>query len=145
LDRNYYKKSIFIEPGEFDRMEEILSIDGGYCNEHPRDEAIKTYAAEFPGGYEADIEVVNSVPPCVKATLYQTVEENGKAILFEADNFPDTRSLEGEYWFAHDGTTFIVFVNSNRFFDRLRTKIRSLFEGPVQSPTPGGPGGTPGG
>jgi len=34
---------------EFDRMEEILSIDRGDCYKYPRDVAFKTYITEFPG------------------------------------------------------------------------------------------------
>lgn len=123
LYRAYYKKLIFVDPDEFDKMEQVLSIAGGYCSDYPRDEAINTYIAKFPNGYEADIEVINSVPPRVKATLYQSVEEDGETILYEADEFPDTKSLKGEYKFEHDNIIYIVFVNRSRFLDRLRTKI----------------------
>lgn len=54
---------------------------------------LNSNVAEFPNGYEANIEVINSFPPRVKATLYQPVKEDGETILHEADEFPDTKSL----------------------------------------------------
>ncbi len=135
MSRVFYKKIIFIDPGEFDRMEQLLSIAGGYSSDYSRDEATNTYVAEFPNRCEADIEVINSDPPRVKATLYQPVEEDGETILSEVDEFPDTRSLKGEYWFEHGNTTYIIFVNSRRLLNRMRTKTRPFSKVPPHRQT----------
>ena len=63
-------RTLFIDPEEMEKWEEILSIKGGYSINYPKNEIVKAYVKEFPSDFEVDIEVHNSDPPHVIGVLY---------------------------------------------------------------------------
>lgn len=106
-----YTKTIYIDPEEIAELEEILAIESGHCNRFRKEEIIAIYNIHFENDFEADIEVCNDDPPCVKGTLYQPVEEEEEIVLYEVDDIPFSKSLIGEHLFEYEGNTYVAVVS----------------------------------
>ena len=115
-------RSLFIEPKEMEKWEEMLSIKGGYSIDYPKNEIVKTYVKEFPCDFEVDIEIHNNDPPFVRGVLYHPVEEDGEISLYEADEHIAYR-LHGDFWFGHDGQGYRLTVRKNTLLNKFFTLL----------------------
>ncbi len=107
---NTYYQAIHIPRQELEEMENILSITEGHHPEYGSDEVIKTYTAHFPNGMVADIKVCNGDTPYVDNVLFEPTIENGTTYLVEVCVPEIAESLEGEYYFNHEGIEYVVDV-----------------------------------
>jgi len=82
------------------KLQAILDIEEGQCEDYTYDETIERFTAEFPDGVEADIKVCNGDTPYVDPVLFL----NGS----EVQVLDVCEDLLGEYEFDLDGDIFIV-------------------------------------
>jgi len=110
-----YKKTIYVDPEELDKMDDILAIESGFYREFEADEVIAVYSIEFGNEFEADLEIINGNPPYLRGTLYQPVEEEEEIVLYEVDEKILPKKLEGEHRFEHGGHVYEALVKRSYF------------------------------
>lgn len=110
-----YKEAIYVDPGELDEVEEILSNKKGCCRQFKKDAVIAIYSVQFINDFEADIEVYNGSPPYVTGSLYLPVEKEEEITLHEVDTLSAARELAGEHHFSYSEDLYIVSVKKDTF------------------------------